>query len=78
MESKSFENILQKSLIGAGLGGWFGGIYGINSATIDPSKERTPFQRILHISQKGTRCGLIGAAGVGAITFALKYYEMRD
>jgi len=48
MESKSFENIIQKTLISGGLGGWFGAIYGANIAAIDPHRPRNPFHTALY------------------------------
>lgn len=75
MESKSFENIIQKTLISGGLGGWFGAIYGANIAAIDPHRPRNPFQTALYISQKGMRCGAVGALAFGSAALVFKSFE---
>jgi hypothetical protein len=78
MDWKSFGTHAFSTLAGAGLGGWFGAIYGANLAVIDSQRPRNPFQCALYVSQKGLRYGAVGAVVLGATTYAFKSYETAE
>ena len=75
MDSKSLGSCAFSTLVGAGLGGWFGVIYGANVAAVDVQRPRNPFQCALYISKTAARHGAVGAVALGATAYAFKAYE---
>jgi hypothetical protein len=77
MDSKSLHCLKSSTFIGAGLGGWFGMIYGGHLANVDSSRGANPFERALYVSQKAGRYGAISAVLTGALACVYKSYEYR-
>lgn len=76
MDSKYISYTKHYTTIGAGLGGWFGAIFGANLAAVNPQRPYNPFLKdALYIIKGGVRHGAIGAVSIGALSLAFKSYE---
>ncbi len=75
IDSQLLTNVLLSTVGGAGLGGWFGAVYGANLGVVLPERPTNPFDAGLFVARKTVRCGAVGAAVLGAANGVYKSYE---
>ena len=75
IDSQLLTNVMPQTLAGAGLGGWFGAVYGANLGVVLPERPKNPFDAAVFVARKTVRCGAIGAAVLGSTNALYKSYE---
>jgi hypothetical protein len=75
IDSQLLTNVLPSAVGGAGLGGWFGAVYGANLGIVLHERPKNPFEAGLFVARKAVRCGAVGATILGATNGLYKSYE---
>jgi hypothetical protein len=75
IDSQLLTKVLPSAIGAAGLGGWFGAVYGANLAVALPERPKNPFDASVFVMRKTVRCGAVGAAILGATNGLYASYE---